>query len=685
MASVGGMQMEVQDGSPATVTFTEDVCQWLGLDRDTTPEFGDILQFVHPEDEQRFVGAIQEAIDTAGMFDVEVRARNPDEEWLWTRAIGTATEDDGDVVSLDGAVQEIDDQKRHELALESLHEATRGLLGTDSETAIAELVVAITTDTLDVPGVAVYLIDSQTSAFEPVAATDAYRSLVDGPSSIPLGDGDTAIWRAFESGPVTIHDDDDDHPQAPFVEPDTAGLALPIGNYGVFVAAGRDRPVDESTRQLLETLLATTEAAFDRLESEKELHERDAELEAQNERLRRQLTINDLIRSVNRSLVSAGTREEVESAVCDRLVADDAIEFAWIADTTEPGDGIEASTWAGTNPEYLDSGALSESEASVEPALQTLRSGTATLVSNVLEDVQGSSWRRQTLAQGYQSVVAVPLAYDEYSYGVLAVYANESGAFGELERSVFEELGETIANSFTAIETRRALHTDSTLELRLTLTEPEEFLYRLARETDCRVTYEALASDSVEHTRLFISVAGAPADRIEDSLSTMVSVTESSLLEETEDGALFGVTVTGGVLAAQLVRHGGSPLSIVADADGLEATVDLPVETRVREFLTMIEEQFGAVELVSRRTAERELKTGQEYVSAMLDSLTERQQEVLRTAYFSGYFEWPRVSTGQDVAELLGVSQPTVNRHLRLGQGRLLAELFERTEGSADA
>jgi len=50
---------------------------------------------------------------------------------------------------------------------------------------------------------------------------------------------------------------------------------------------------------------------------------------------------------------------------------------------------------------------------------------------------------------------------------------------------------------------------------------------------------------------------------------------------------------------------------------------------------------------------------------------------VLRTAYFAGFFEWPRQSTGEEVAEMLDVTQPTVNRHLRLGQQRLLAQLFD--------
>jgi len=56
--------------------------------------------------------------------------------------------------------------------------------------------------------------------------------------------------------------------------------------------------------------------------------------------------------------------------------------------------------------------------------------------------------------------------------------------------------------------------------------------------------------------------------------------------------------------------------------------------------------------------------------------LTSRQWTVLRWAHLSGFFEWPRATTGEDVAAMLGVSQPTVSRHLRVGQGNLFDLLF---------
>jgi predicted DNA binding protein len=59
------------------------------------------------------------------------------------------------------------------------------------------------------------------------------------------------------------------------------------------------------------------------------------------------------------------------------------------------------------------------------------------------------------------------------------------------------------------------------------------------------------------------------------------------------------------------------------------------------------------------------------------DLLTDRQEEVLRTAYLSGFFETPRDRTGGEVAESLDVSQPTFNNHLRAAQRKLFTLLLE--------
>lgn len=60
--------------------------------------------------------------------------------------------------------------------------------------------------------------------------------------------------------------------------------------------------------------------------------------------------------------------------------------------------------------------------------------------------------------------------------------------------------------------------------------------------------------------------------------------------------------------------------------------------------------------------------------------LTDRQQEVLRTAYREGYFERPRDANATELAEELGISQSTFAEHLTAAQRKLFADVLE--EGS---
>jgi hypothetical protein len=55
-----------------------------------------------------------------------------------------------------------------------------------------------------------------------------------------------------------------------------------------------------------------------------------------------------------------------------------------------------------------------------------------------------------------------------------------------------------------------------------------------------------------------------------------------------------------------------------------------------------------------------------------LDVLTERQREVVRTAYELGYYEVPRETTTEDVASELGVDASTVTEHLQRAERNLL-------------
>jgi predicted DNA binding protein len=680
VAGVGGWELDVR-ADPPELTWSEEVYRIHDLPTGETVEFDEGVGFYHPDDRPRVQERVERALEEGEPYDIEARLVTAEGDQRWVQSIAEPVTEDGEVVALRGSVQDITEQKERELALKSLHEVTCGLLETETDAGAAELVVDAAAEALGLECVGVYLFDSTSNRLEPVAHVDALGGLFEEMGAVETG-ADSPVWDCFVSGERAVLDGTGEGWRELTCESAVGGLLVPMGDHGVFVAATRDPALEAETRRLVETLVATAEAAFDRIETETSLRERDAELEAQNRRLRRQIQINDIIRQVDRSLVEAGSRAEIERTVCDRMVAADDIALAWIGSLDAAGNRLGIRQWVGSGEAYLDRVELA-TDAGDEPAVETVLSGEPTAVRNVLSDPDRSGWRGEALGAGLHSVLSVPLAFEEVTYGVLTVYSSEPEAFGDLERSVFAELGENIANSINAVETRQALHADTLVELTLELGADEDFLGRIARAAGCTVTYEGSATHTDEGARLFFRTADARPETVERVLEDLVVVDEYQLVAadfdapEVGNAALFEATVTGSVLASRLVRHGGRPRSMTATPGGTDVVVAVPPSVEVREFVEMLRTSFPSVELVGRRTIERSTHTRQELVQSLLESLTDRQREVLQTAYHAGFFEWPRASTGEEVAAMLGVTQPTVNRHIRLAQQRLFAHLFE--------
>ncbi len=680
IATVGGWELDATI-EPPEITWTDELYRIHGLPTDADLTLDRALDQYHPEDRAHLRSQIERAIETGEGYDTEVRVVDEEGESRWVRALCEPVQAEGAVTKLRGSVQDITGQKERERALRSLHETTRELLATETHADVADLVVETASAVLDTSGVGVYLLDDETNHLDPTAFTAGFMELCGDAPSVAVGAED-ALWDCFVTETPMLFEDTEERAGSVLFGPEVeSGLLVPIGDHGVFVAVDTREAIDELTRQLAETLVATTEAAFDRLESEADLRERDAELEARNQRLRRQIQITDIIRRIDQSLIGADDREEIESTVCERLVEAEDIAFAWIGSIDASDTALQPRTWGGTDGAYLDAISLTMGADSPDPSITAAETEAPVVVENVVSALQREDWRKTALAHDFQSVVSVPLAIDEYFYGVLTVYADEPNAFGDLERTVFAELGENIANSITAVETRQALHTDTFVELTLAAEEADTLFARIAREADCSVEYEGLAAHSAAGTRLFLTTTGAEAAAVEGVLDDLVTVTDYRLIDESDTDCLFGVTVSGETLVAKLVRHGASPRSIAATETELTLVVDVPVSTDVREFVEMVQDSHPSVRLQSRRNVNRTARTKPDLVASLFDALTDRQREVMRTAYLAGFFEWPRRSTGEEVAEILDVSQPTVNRHLRVGQKRLLEQLFEGHNG----
>ena len=553
--------------------------------------------------------------------------------------------------------RDVTTRKQRERALSTLHGTARELLYAEGYGEIAGIVVSDATDVLDAAGIGCYLFDDEENSLEPAATTDA---LLEGRALDSLRPGDDhPVGRAFLEGRVVS---------------DGSLLAVPLGDHGVLLAES-DGAFDAITEELADLLAATAEAAFDRVERETALHERDRELRARNRELSQLNRINDVIREIDGALVGAETREEIERAVCDRLTADDRFRFAWIGESEDGA--VVPREWAGEGRAYLDA-VFPEDD---EPAVRAIRAEEPVAVENVAEGFREAPWRTEALERGYQSVLGVPLRHDGFSYGVLTVYADRANAFDAMARTVFLELADTIAAALTAVKQRNALLSQTVTELEYETRSESCPLLALALAADCEVALDGGVRCVEDGVLAFVAVEGAPLDRVLAAAGETVAIEEAHALVERDDGGVLRLRLAPPFVATRLADRGATLCSLRASADRASArlTVDVSNPTDVRTVDDAVTERYPDATLLAQRERDRSERADGHTRSALLDRLTDRQLEAVRMAYHSGFFESPRVCSGEAVADALGVSPSAFYQLNRVVQRKLFGALFDET------
>lgn len=573
-----------------------------------------------------------------------------------------------------GVVRDISERRRFERTLATLHESTRELLQAQTTAAVSDLVVDSASDVLDIAGAIIYEFDTAENALNPVAVSEEVAPCADQPT-VEAGCG--PLWESFVDGIRTRVDAADD-PLAACTG--HGGFCLPLGEHGVLYVAHTDDTAesDSDTLEVLELLAANAEAALARVDREQALRERDMELREQNSRLRQLEEVNAIIRRIDQVLVDADTCTEIEQAVCDQLAASQQFSFAWVGrlDATE----INPRAWAGVSPSYLDAVPLTVGEGG-SPAVQTAETEAMTVIPSVAEGLHTDHWRAEAVSRDFQSVISVPLQYNDANYGVLTVYATEQSAFDEMLQSVFSELGETIGSAIQEVESRQRRSAGTILELDVSLSVPTSPLGQIAEQLDTAVVCDGAVPGAGDTTRLFFHLDGetiAPSTVCECG-SALTRVDSLTGITDDEKNGLFEAVISGETVAATLLEEGARIVSIrVRPNDGQAvATVHLSPEVDVRAFVEDLDARYGNAKLTARREHDAPDPTGNGVRAAAEARLTDRQQQILRTAYYSGFFDWPRKCSGTELAERLDISQPTMSRHLRVGERKLLEYVFD--------
>lgn len=634
---------------------------------------------LHPEeDADRYKALFERHIeqnDTVRQFPdgSPVLLTTPDDERIPV-AISTQTVHLGERTLIHGIFRDISEQKRYETSLEKLNHAAQDFLAAETDHEIARTAVEFANDVLGFAGVAVYFYDEDDGVLTPAAYPAATEDLL---GELPtFSPGDSIAWRVYTSQEPALFDDvrsDGDvyNPGTPI----RSELVIPLGEHGVFLAGDPEIGVfDDQPVDLADILTTTAEAALDRIDWTQQLQEQEREAQLHARRLERVDQINEKIRSIIQAIVHVETRPDIEQAICDALVEIDRFEFAWIGIPDFVGSELQPSSWAGTTKGYLESISLDLDSDRGEPSLTAAQQRETTVVSNIAGSLQQESWRQDALLEDFRSVISIPILHDEVLYGVLSIYGGQPETFDDRSTAVLTDLGELIGYALNAVERRSAFHETGVVELTFELLERDDLFITLASRLAADIEIRNITPRSDDSYLVYLLTQDIDPDRFRDEVSNFTTISEVRSIGDAESGQ-FELIVSDSCLATDAAEFAPLFHSITITEQDSRISITLPQDRDARRFIAQLRGQYPDITLVGRQDTERE--SSSLGPSSLLDHLTPRQQEVLKAAYYGGFFDQPRKSTGLEIADSLGISQPAFSKQLRKSERNLLKPLYE--------
>ena len=581
---------------------------------------------VHPEDQ----ADVRAALESPGRYRAEFRTER-DGSVRWVAAEGRAeTDRDGDPETMVGVARDITDQKERERALER----AKGRY----ETLVDSF-----------PDGAVFLFDE-----------DLTYTLAGGAGLEPAG----LTAEEFEGS--TPHEVLPERIADELAEYYRAALAGEYDTFEQTYKGLRYRIQTVPVRDDDGTVISGMAVAQDITERK----ERQRQLRRERDKLARLETVVASVQPLTETLTGANTRGQLESELCARLADSAAYTGAWVGGTREFEDRLRARAAAGLPADYFEQppgdGAEDGSEG---PVARALRTGEPQTVG---ADDEG--------ADDARSVVAVPLTYRSATHGVLAVQHAEPGAVTDRELSVLSGLGRRVGQAVTAIENRRLLRGDRAVEVRFDETPASTPFSRAAVACDCALEVQDIARVGEAASLFHLVVEGAAAEAAADALEDE-GVEFARVIEAGADGGRVQCRHAGPCPLATLVDHGGTVSRARFEPEGTTVVAAFAPGADTAAVADAVTDACQAFEVVSKRERDREPaeEPPVDERPAVWDRLTDRQQEVLRAAYHAGYYEWPRETTAEELADALGVSSPTLGQHFRKAHARLVSGLVGAT------
>jgi len=512
------------------------------------------------------------------------------------------------------------------------------------------------------------LFDETTDELEPAVMTDAARELVAARTAFDLDA--TLAGRAFRTG-------------EPVLDRVTAGadrrvsLHAPLGEQGTLtVFEPLDGDVTDARVAVIEKLASLVAANLRRAADTGGDSPTGEPVEKRAQKLRR------IIDTTVEAALGDGTRKTIGATICEQLADMERFEAAWLLETDVDGEWRTVEASAGDTADAPDIvRERSQEEDVVTRAIET--GETSVLCSQqAIHTSPGSEPRNGD--RSVKTTVVVPLTYENRSrtYGVLVVRTPSELPPDSPVHSELRVLRDVVWLAIYSARKERLLLSEEVLELEFEVTDPGCLAVRVSAEADCSCEIEHSTVTNDGNHLMYLQVDGARPEEVCETTSAIDTVTDCRVVEESDGGCLLEVVRTRSG-ADVMMEVGASVRRATADGGVGRLVVEAPSDADVRDIVDAYTGYNSDSQLVAKREIDRSLPSGGTFDGRIEDALTERQESVLTSAYYAGYYDWPRQNTAEEVADSLGISPATLHQHLRKAEQEILRLVCEEQPTTA--
>lgn len=672
--NTGAWTLDVDEDAISRITMPEE----LGLDHESS-DVDSYLDQIEPNDRDAVEDAFESAIDNRGKFDTQFRLAD-DSCDRWLRAHGNVMSDDGSLKVV-GVTTEITERvhrtkalQKRERVLHKLHTAAQELYTLNDKHAVAEVVISLLEEALDLDYATLTLLDQESATLQPVASTPLFDELtlsLDSASS-----GTNSVWDAYRTGEKQtatgttvdqLFDDEDGRSGAIDYL-----LATPVGDLGVLVVCDEDGPqFDTVDTDLIDIITANATAAFEAITTAEKRGELSDQLVALQERMEELEQIVDSMQTIETQVLRAESRSEMYETVCSELVALDSVDFAWVGRPMAADNEFDMIASAGGGKHYIDA-VNSDAEASRLPAYIPAERCEMYINSDIAEDVRDKCWAKEALSAGYRTVLSIPLVRDGVVYDVITVYSSNMNGFTETHEMLLENISTLTLNHARMIDRQRDHQDNNYTIVTFNFTDDSFPLQELADRFDSEIHFDTVVRSTAESVTLMIEIVEGDRQSVPQHADD-VSGIQSARLIGTDDSQQVLVELTRPCRLHKIEKHGGQIVHSTSAPDENELRLQITDGASVRPVLDYVASQFDRTELIAKEDAEKL----DAVVNDPIDSLTDRQLEILNAAYCGGYYETPREINGEELAESFDISSPVIYNHLQAAHRKILGHIFD--------